>query len=64
MEVNNPVVPIERRLTKHGNSVAIVVPKHVRELFGWSDTQLLEVPFHLFKKMDKKNKHLLTEANK
>lgn len=46
---------IERRLTKHGNSVAIVVPKHIRELFGWNDKQLLKVPFHLFEKFEKKD---------
>ena len=52
MPVNNTVLkPVERRLTKHGNSVAIVVPKHIRELFGWDDKQLLKVPFHLFEKV-------------
>lgn len=42
---------VEKRLTKHGNSVAIIVPKDIRELFGWSDKQLLKVPFHLFEKV-------------
>ena len=48
------IEPVERRLTKHGNSVAIVIPKHIREIFGWNDTQLLKVPFHLFEKIDEK----------
>ncbi|NOR85573.1 hypothetical protein GQ473_05645 [archaeon] len=55
MAVNNTVLePVDRRLTKHGNSVAIVVPKHIRELFGWNDKQSLKVPFHLFEKKEEK----------
>ena len=53
MAVNKTVLKsVDRRLTKHGNSVAIVVPKHIRELFGWSDKQLLKVPFHLFEEVN------------
>lgn len=44
--------PIERKLTRHGNSVAIVVPKSIREMFGWSETQKINVPFHLFEKIE------------
>ena len=49
---NNVLESVDRRLTKHGNSVAIVVPKHIRELFGWNDKQLLKVPFHMFEKIN------------
>lgn len=48
----NSLEPIDRKLTQHGNSVAIVVPKSIREMFGWSETQKLKVPFHLFEKME------------
>lgn len=52
MAKDDQLEPIERKLTQHGNSVAIVVPKPIREMFGWSETQKLKVPFHLFEKVE------------
>lgn len=43
---------IERRLTQHGNSQAIIVPKEIIEILGWREKQLLKVPFHLFEKIE------------
>ena len=44
--------PIERRLTQHGNSWAIIAPKEIMALLGWKEKQLLKVPFHLFEKIE------------
>jgi len=43
---------IERRLTQHGNSWAIIVPREIMEILGWKEKQLLKVPFHLFEKVE------------
>lgn len=43
--------PIERTLTEHGNSLAIVVPKGVVQIMGWKSGDKLSVPFHLFEKV-------------
>ena len=43
---------IEKRLTQHGNSWAIIVTRDIMEIFGWKEKQLLKVPFHLFEKIE------------
>ena len=43
---------IQRRLTQHGNSWAIIVPKEIIEILGWKEKQLLKVPFHFFEKIE------------
>ncbi len=45
---------VERTLTQHGNSLAIVVPKGVIQIMGWKNGEKLKVPFHLFEKISDK----------
>lgn len=64
MKDTGEVKPIKRKLTKFGNSWAIIVPKNVREMFGWKEGQVLEVPFHLFKKKNSSKKDKASRESK